>query len=103
MQKISVTLRDEQVAELSDLVGSEYQDRSKAVRALIDRGLEYPELETENDRLRAEKRAIIQQREDHGEVLEYVERERDLQRLERERQTASLPKRLRWLLFGRSD
>ena len=37
-EKISVTLDPTQVAEISDLVGTEYESRSEAIRALIDQG-----------------------------------------------------------------
>lgn len=38
-EKISVTLDPTQVAEISGLVGIEYESRSEAVQALIDQGL----------------------------------------------------------------
>ncbi|PSP88731.1 hypothetical protein BRC90_06820 [Halobacteriales archaeon QS_4_69_34] len=100
MQKISVTLRDEQVAQLSDLVGDEYTDRSKAVRALIDRGLEYDDLETENDRLRAENRALIEQREEHDELVRYAEQHRPVMEREQERRAAPAWQRAKWWLLG---
>ena len=101
MEKISVTLRSEQVRQLSDLVGDEYDDRSKAVRALLDRGFEYEDVAAERDRLREQLAATNARAEDVGELVEYVERERELQRRERERRDAPAWRRAKWWLFGR--
>ena len=101
MENISVTLRSEQVRQLSDLVGDEYDDRSKAVRALLDRGLEYDDVAAERDRLREQLAATNARAEDMGELVEYVERERELQRRERERRDAPAWRRAKWWLFER--
>jgi len=105
MDKISVTLREEQVAHLSDLVGEEYDDRSKAVRDLLDRGFEYGDLADENDRLRRQLEAVNSRAENLDELAEYVERERELQVEERERrrerERAPIWRRVRWVIFGR--
>jgi Arc/MetJ-type ribon-helix-helix transcriptional regulator len=93
MEKISVTLRSDQVGEISDLVGDEYDSRSEAVRDLVDKGLEYAELETENERLRSEKETLIRDREEHQELVEYVEGERSWRE-------QPLTTRVRWWLFG---
>jgi outer membrane murein-binding lipoprotein Lpp len=52
------------------------------------------ELETEVERLRNEKRALIRDREERGELVRYVE-------AEEERRQAGLLTRSKWWLFGR--
>ena len=105
MEKISITLREDQVGHLSDLVGTEYADRSKAVRSLLDKGIEYDDLEAENDRLRRQLEAVNSRADDLDALAEYVERERELQREERERRQARehapVWVRARWWLFGK--
>jgi cell division protein FtsB len=54
------------------------------------------ELETEVDRLRSEKRTLIRDREERGELVAYVE-------AEEKRRSAGLLTRSKWWLFGRND
>ena len=82
MEKRTVTLTEEQVGELEDLDTDSF---SEAVRLMIDRGLGYEQLETENQRLRNEKQTILSQRKENQELVEYLQRERELQIEERER------------------
>ena len=81
-QKLSVSLRDEQVVRIDEL---DFKSRSEAIRELVDRGFEYEELERENQRLRNEKQTILSQRRENQELVEYLQRERELQIEERER------------------
>lgn len=76
-------------------------NKSDAIRTLLAKGLEYDDLRIENERLRNEKRAIISQREEHGELVEYVEEERSMQQRREERRDAPAWKRAKWWLFGR--
>jgi hypothetical protein len=76
------------------------------VRELLAKGLAFDErvsaLETENDRLRRELRATNARQEDVGELVEYVEREKSLQKRREERRDAPLWRRAKWFIFGRS-
>lgn len=102
-QKLSVSLRGEQVGRIDEL---EYSSRSEAIRELVDRGFEYEELEQENERLRNEKQTILNQRNENRELVEYLQRERELQLEERERRRDREQQpvwvRLRDFVFGRS-
>ena len=115
-EKISVTLDPTQVAEISDLVGSEYESRSEAVRALIDQGLSYEEqlenlkaeydeeieeLENENERLQRQLAATNRRVDQHQELVEYVQEERELQQRREERRDAPAWRRAKWWLLGR--
>jgi hypothetical protein len=82
MEKRTVTLTEEQTRKLEDLDTDSF---SEAVRLTISRGLEYEQLETENQRLRNEKQTIISERKENQELVEYMKKERELQIEERER------------------
>jgi chromosome segregation ATPase len=58
---------------------------------------EVAELETDVERLQNEKRQILQQREEHTELVRQVERERSLQERKAE---AGLGQRVKWAIFG---
>lgn len=91
--KISVTLESEQVGEIEDLVGEEYENRSEAIRDLLDKGLGYEDLVRKAERLEREKAQILDQREEHTELVEYVEGEKSWRE-------QPLSVRLRWWVFG---
>jgi metal-responsive CopG/Arc/MetJ family transcriptional regulator len=102
MDKLSISLRDEQVRRIDEL---DFKSRSEAIRELVDRGFKYEEIERENERLRNEKQTILNQRNENRELVEYMQRERELQledrerRREREQQPVWV--RLRRWVFGR--
>lgn len=109
MDKISVTLRGDQVGRLSDVVGEEYDDRSKAVRDLLDRGFEHDELQRELEQTEARVEDLRRQLQeankddrDLDEIVTYVEDEQRMQRRREERRNAPAWRRAKWWLFGRS-
>ena len=73
-------------------------NRSETVRELLRKGLDYDEKENEVDRLNRKVSAIQSRREEHTELVEYVEKEKQLQR---DKQEASAVERAKWWLFGR--
>jgi len=103
MTRLTVSVDDEK-AEVIEKLSSDsgpYDSKSEAMRACISAYDRVQELERENERLRREKRAIIEQRDEHRELVEYVEGERELQRMERQRRNAPIWRRIRWLVLGR--
>jgi len=77
------------------------------VRACIERSQELDEcrervgdLQERVERLEREKRLILEQREEHSQLVRAVEEQRTL---ERERAQAGLATRARWWLFGRDE
>jgi len=77
------------------------------VRACIERSQELDacrervgDLEQEVERLEREKRLILEQREEHSQLVRAVEEQRTL---ERERAQAGLATRAKWWLFGRDE
>ena len=97
MEKRTVTLTEEQVTKLEDLDTDSF---SEAVRLMIDRGSQYKQLETENQRLRNEKQTILNQRKENQELVEYMKKERELQIQERQRRQEPVWVRLRQWVFG---
>ena len=94
--RITVVVDDELLEQVD-----EYDDddnRSETVRELLKQGLEYDQKQREVDRLNRKVSAIQSRREEHQELDEYVENQKQLQR---DRQTASAVERAKWWLFGR--
>lgn len=95
-ERITVVVDDELLQQVD-----EYDDddnRSETVRELLKKGLAYDDKQREVDRLNSKVAAIQSRRENHQQLAEYVEREKQLSR---EKQSASAVERAKWWLFGR--
>lgn len=111
MTRLSITLTDEQNERIEELVESgEYSSKNAVVQEWLTRAEKVTQLESAVERLRREKRLILEQREEHGELIEYVEREKTLQERRAEqqerreaRQNAPVWKRGYWWVFGRGE
>lgn len=110
-QKISVSLGEKQVGRIEQVVGSEYRNRSEAVRDLIEKGFQYDdrveELEREiedvrreNDRLRKQLAATNRRVDQHQELVEYVQEERSVAQRREQRREAPAWRRAKWWLLG---
>lgn len=98
--------------EHADLVDEldEKEDEIEALQQGVEelnmRISDHNDLREENERLRNEKRALIQHRNGNQELAEFAKQERSLQerREQRERQKEAAPiwKRTEWFVFGRS-
>lgn len=90
-EKISITLSESQVREISDLQ-EEYESRSETIRALVDKGLAYDDVEDERDELRDELRSL----DGMDDVVGYARRRQLL---------ADVPiwRRIRWRITGVPD
>jgi Ribbon-helix-helix protein, copG family. len=115
MEKVSVSITEEQLARLNDRAEQDDTGRSAALRAILDEyadvraeceavreeyEAEVDELETEVDRLRRERRQVLEQRDERAELARYAEDQRSVEQRRRE---ASLVERARWFVFGMSD
>lgn len=106
--RLSITIPpelDDRLAELSGESGP-YESKADAVRELTRSGERLPEVERERDALRDQLAATNARADDVGELVEYVEEERRIQRRreerERERESAPVWRRAAWWVFGRS-
>lgn len=123
MEPATVSLRDSDHELLAKLSGDEgrCKNRSEAMRLIIDRYNDISELddridelERENARLRRELRASNARQDDVGELVDYVQEERSIQRRreerearrerwerwERKRRSEPIWKRMYWEIFG---
>lgn len=107
MERISVTLPTDLLTRIDDRVEEEYASRSEAIRMLVEQGLEYEDVHTENERLRRELQAANRRVDEHQELVRYVETERSIQerreQRERRRAEAGVLKRAKWWLVGMRD
>jgi hypothetical protein len=88
---------------LEELVGTECENRSEAARKTIEKGFEHDELEQQVERLQNEKQLILEQRDEHQELVRHVEDEREERKQRRERRNAPVWRRAKWWVFGHSD
>ena len=109
MQKVTFSLEEEQLDRIDEYQEeNDISSRSEALRRFIDDYEElhtqYEELHTQCEELQTElehernrNRLILEQREEHTELVEYVQEERTAEQRWRE---AGLATRLKWRLFG---
>lgn len=109
MKRITVSLEPEQIERLDELQDEHDVDsRSAAIRRLFqeyeelqveyeDLMNEYEELQTEVERARRERRQLLEEREEHQELVRYAKNERTAEQRWRQ---ASLATRIRWRLTG---
>ena len=71
MPRLTITVTDEQAALLEELSGDggQYESKSAAVRDFIQAGERVAELEQEVERLNRERRQLLEQRKEHGELV----------------------------------
>lgn len=104
MDKISVTLPSETIVRLSNVVDESYDNRSEAVRDLVQKGFEYDELERENRRLQRQLAATNRRVDEHKQLQEYVEGQQELERRrarrEERRAHAGILTKTKWALMG---
>ena len=103
MESVSTRLEDETHQYVRETADERDVSQAEVLRELIEKGVAYDDLEEENERLRNEKRTLIQQREEHTELVEYVEEERSLQERREERSRAPAWRRAKWWLLGTPD
>ena len=117
MEQITLRIPEDALESLEGEAEGHNASRSEHIRDILESHLQngtnpdrvqeltkrVEELEAENDRLRREKRLILEQREEHGELVEYVEHERSLQERREDRLDAPVWKRGYWWVFGRSE
>jgi hypothetical protein len=62
--------------------------------------MDYDEIKRERDRFRAEKRTLINDREERTELLEYVERDLAADERREQRRQAPVWRRAKWWIVG---
>lgn len=95
MPRITVSVSEEQDAQLAELAGDDgpYESKSEAMRSFIGVDERVRELEQEVERLNRERRQLLEQRSENKELRRYVEDE------QRYRQGGVI-QRLKWWVRG---
>lgn len=77
MPRITVSLSDKQDARLDELTGDNgpYESKSEAMRSFIGADERVRELEQEVERLNRERRQLLEQRQEHDDLVRYVDDE----------------------------
>lgn len=88
MQSISARVDDETHDRLEKLAADRGSSTSAVVRDLIEKGLEYDDLEARHDDVQRQLAAVNRRQEDVTELVEYVEEQREAERY-RDRRRAS--------------
>ena len=98
MPRLTVTIDEDQKAFLEEKSGDDgpYESKSEAVRKCIQAYERVEELEREVERLRNEKRTILEQREENNELTRYVEEERSWRQ-------AGIVTRAKWWIWGKTE
>lgn len=106
-QRVRTTVAVTDDALIEHVEARDAQTDAGRVRACIERSQELDacrervaDLETKVERLEREKRLILEQRDEHSQLVRAVE---DQRTLEQERAQAGLATRAKWWLFGRDE
>lgn len=107
MKNVTVRLSEEQVETLDKEANDLDMSRAEYIRDLIEKGRESDEIrheleETQNKvaDLRRQLQAVNARQEDVGELVEYVEQERELEQRREQRRQAAVWTRAKWWLLG---
>lgn len=118
MKQITSRVPDDAHEEIEDRADDTGASKSEVVRDLISKGLQYEddiaelegriqELEDERKRLERQLEATNKRVDEHQELVEYVESEKQLQTQEHERRQewrkASAVQKAKWWLLGQGD
>ena len=101
MESVSTRLDDETHRLVRETAEERGVSQAEVLRELIEKGVEYDDLERENERLQTRVRKLIDTREEHTELVEHVQEERVDRERERDRRDAPAWTRAKWWLFGR--
>jgi metal-responsive CopG/Arc/MetJ family transcriptional regulator len=105
MEQITLRIPQETLESLESEAEEHGVSRSEHIRTVLESRNEHEEntaelrseiddLETTVERLQNEKRMLLEQTDEHSQLVRYVESEQSYRE-------ASLPQRLKWWVFGR--
>jgi Arc/MetJ-type ribon-helix-helix transcriptional regulator len=94
-------------AEIERLQNDGERSQSEAVRELLRRGTEADRLRRERDSLQNQLNTLAGREREHGELVEYVEEQRSIERRRADRndrrRSANLLQRAWWFVTGEPD
>lgn len=103
MERLTIRLPEDLAEHIEDMADENGVSQSEAARRLIRRGTEYDDLRDERDRLRRQLSATNRRVDEHTELVEFVDEQRELDRRKHRRRTAPVWTRAKWWLLGEPD
>lgn len=100
MEPITIRIPTDTHRTLVDEADESDASMSEVAREYIEKGMDYDDLQARHDDLQRQLRAVNARQEDVGELVEYVEQERDLDRRREQRRQAPVWRRAKWWLLG---
>lgn len=103
MERLTIRVPEEILDEIERIETADDVSTSEAARRLLRRGTEYERIREERDRFERQYQQLVAQREEHDELVRYVEQERDLQQQRERRRSAPVWERAKWWVLGTPD
>lgn len=103
MQPVTIRIPDDTYRVLAEEADKNDRSMSEVVRARVEKGMNYDDLEARHDDVQRQLAAVNSREEDVTELVEYVEQERELQRRRENRQDAPIWHRAKWWVFAKSE
>ena len=103
MQQISARVPEATKTSVEAYSDENDLTQSEAIRDLLERGFEYKRLQRENERLQGNLQQLLEQREEHTELVRYAEDQRDENQSARERRKKPAWTRAWWWLTGEPE
>lgn len=100
MEAITIRVDEDTKRMLAEEAHENDASMSETARNYIQRGMDYDDIERDRDRLRSQIRTLIEQRENHTELVRAVQRE---QTLAERRAGAGIATRVKWWVLGDSE
>jgi predicted transcriptional regulator len=100
MQSVTARVDGDTYDRIEELADDPDTSKSAVVRELIRKGLDYDDLETERDRLLDELQATNRRVDEHSDLLDYVDRQRELENRREDRRSAPVWRRAKWWVLG---
>jgi metal-responsive CopG/Arc/MetJ family transcriptional regulator len=94
MEQMTFRVPDDVVKHIDDEASERDVSKSEVARTLLERGIEYDEVESERDQLRNQLQAMSSRNEVDDKLVRYVEH--DIEYHE-----AGIGTKLKWFVFGK--
>ena len=94
MEQITLWMEETDLERIEEEAEERDESKSKIVRELVQRGYEYDQLESENERLRNQLQATNQRNDVNDKLVRYVENDLDFHE-------EGIATKLKWFVFGK--
>ena len=95
MEQMTFRIPDDIVEHIESVAEERDISKSEVARKLLERGIEYDDLQSKNDELRNQLQATNSRNEVDDKLVRYVENDIDYHE-------AGLATKLRWFVFGKN-